>query len=500
MLTNLSRIADLRVISRTSVMGYRGKNQNLRDIARELDVGTVVEGSVRRFENQFRVSAQLIDAHTDERLWAENFDSEMSDLFAVQSRIAQRIAQALEARLTPGEAAGLRGRRGENLAAYEIYRRGLAEFRKYRKEDNEAAIAAFRAAIEKDPKYGLAYAALSEAYSFKVDKLDAPVYWLESARQAAEYAVAIDPQSAEAYNALGAACFEKGWYRRARTALARALELNPNYAAPLGRLAAISKAVGDLAGAWEMSRRAVTLNPNDPYNYLRLGDIYFNLDELDAGEHWMRQGAARLDDPEKAGQIEIQIAHARRDYARIIELFKARRASNLAPLAMHFGDMPGRGPTGYYMAMAAWNLGDTPAVRAQIEIATRMSDPDGVQHGRIQTGIAVLRWREGRDAEMREACRQLLEYFRGRVADGSEDPSDAFNLAIGTWLSGDPKASDEYLSLALREGLLIGRPDEPDMLPSALGDSPRFAAAKGEISQKIEANRGRIRELERRYP
>ena len=414
--------------------------------------------------------------------------------------LRRRIAQALEARLTPREAAGLQAGRGESLAAYEIYRRGLAEFRKYRKADNEAAITAFRAAIEKDSNYALAYAALSEAYSFKVDKLDAPLYWLESARQAAEYAVALDAQSPEAYGALGAAYLEKGWYRRARTALARALELNPNYAAPLGRLAAISKAGGDLAGAWEMARRAVALDPNDPYNYLRLGDVYFNLGEFEAGERWMRQGAARLNDPEKEGQIEIQIAHARRDYARIIELFRARRASNLAPLAMHFGDMPGRGPTGYYMAMAAWNLGDIPAVRAQIETATRMSDPDGVQHGRIQTGIAILRWREGRDAEMRQACRQLLEYFRGRVADGSEDPYDYFNLTIGAWLSGDAKAADEYLASALREGLLIGKPDETDMLPSALGENPRFAAAKEEIRQKIEANRGRIRELEKRYP
>ncbi len=158
---------------------------------------------MRRYGDQIRVSARLIDANTDERLWAENYDSGVSDLFAIQGKIALQIARALEARLTPSEAAGLQTDRKENLAAYELYRRGLAAFRKYRREDNEAAIVAFREAIEKDPNYALAYAALSEAYSFKVDKLDAPMYWLDSAVQAAEYAVLLDPQGAESFSALG---------------------------------------------------------------------------------------------------------------------------------------------------------------------------------------------------------------------------------------------------------------------------------------------------------
>ncbi len=499
-LTNLSRIGDLRVISRTSVMGYRAKNQNLREIARELGVGSVVEGSVRRYGNQIRISARLIDANTDERLWAENFDSETSDLFAIQNKIALQIAQALEARLTPGEAVGLRTRRTENLAAYEFYRRGLAQFRNFRREDNEQAIASLGEAIEREPKFALAYAALSEAFSFKVDKLDAPIYWLESAVQAAEYAVTLDPQCAEAHLALGTVYSEKGWYRRARTALTRALELNPNYATPLGRLALIDQAVGDWVGAWEMARRAVVIDPNDPYNYLRLGDIYFNLGEIETGEHWMRRGLEHLADPDKAGQIEIQIAHSRQDYARINALSRARRASSLPKLASLFGDMPGRGPVGYYNGMAHWHLGNIAAFREGIETNVRMANPEGLLHGRIQTAIAILRRREGRDAEMREACRQLNDFFRRQIEAGSEAPANYYNLAIGAWLLGERETSDENLDLALQAGLLIGKTDESDMFAGTLLENPKFAAAVSGTNRRIEVGRARIRELEKRYP
>ena len=499
-LTNLSRIRDLKVISRTSVMGYRGTTQKLREIGRELGVGTVVEGSVRRAGNRVRISAQLIDANSDERLWAENFDSEMIDIFAIQGKIAQEIAQALQARLSPGEAAGLQAGRGDNLAAYEFYRRGLAEFRKYRSEDNDAAIASLREAIAQDPKYAVAYAALSEAYSFKTEKLDAPLYWLDSALQAAEYAAAIDPQCAEAYNALGAAYFGKGWYRRARAALARALELNPNDATARGRLALLDQNVGDLAGAWQNSRRALEIDPNDASNYLRLGDIYFGLGEVDAGERWMRLGMKRLDDPAKQQQIEIQIAHSRREYARIVELFKARQASSLNRVAQSFGELPGRGPVGYYAAMASWHLGNLPETKERIEIALRFSNPEGNARPQIEIGTAIVRRREGREEEMRELCRLGMPHFRREIEAGSESPRDSYILAIGAWLLGERELSNQQIERTMQAGLLLGKTDQSDMLPEVLSENSRFAAALVEMNQKIEVQRPLIRELEKQYP
>ena len=499
-LTNLSRIKDLKVISRTSVMGYRGKSQNVREIARELGVGAVVEGSVRRAGDRIRVSAQLIDANTDERLWAENFDSDMRDIFTIQGRIAQEIARALQVRLSTGEAAGLQASRGENVAAYELYRRGLAAFRNYRNEDNERAIELFRDAIGKDPKYAVAYAALAESYTFKAEKLDASLYWLESAVQAAEYAVAIDPQCAEAYSALGSAYFAKGWYRRANAALTRALELNPNYAVVLGRLALSAQTVGDWDRAWQRARRAVEIDPNDPLNYLRLGDIYFGLGEIDTGERWMRQGMARLDDPAKVQQIEIQIAHAHHDYRRIVELFTARQSTSLNRPAQNFGELPGRGPVGYYAAMASWHLGDFAAMRERLESALRAANPDGLARPALKGGIAIPLRQEGRDTEMREACRESIEYLQRLIDTGSESPRDHFSYALAAWLLDDRPRSDEQIELAMRTGLLVGKTDQPDMLPKTLMENPRFLEAVAEMNRKIETQRARIRELEKQFP
>jgi TolB-like protein len=498
-LTNLSRIRDLKVISRTSVMGYRGKTLNLREIARELGVGTVVEGSVRRSGNRIRVSAQLIDANSDEHLWAENFDSEMTDIFAIQTKIAQQIAQALEARLSPVEAVGLQTGRVENLAAYEIYRRGLAEFRRYRNEDNDRAIASFRDAIEKDPAYAKAHAALSEAYAYKVDKLDGPLYWLDSAIQSAERAVAIDPQSVEGYQALGTAYFRKGWFRRAVESLGKALELNPHSAEVLDRQGEIRQAAGDWVTAWEMVRQAVDLDPSDPYHRLRVGDLYFCLGEIESGESWMRRGMEHLHDPPKTQELEIRIAHSRGDFAGIPEMYQRRLASRMTEFEVSFGDLPMRAPVGYYAAMADWRMRKFPAVAMQVDEAMRMANPEGAQHRLILTGIAIVRRREGREAEMRDACRKIVQFSRQELDAGSESPATHFNFAIAAWLLGDRDLSDQQIDHAMQKGLLLGKTDQSDMMPETLLENPRFEAAFGEMNRKIEVQRAQIRELEKRY-
>ena len=424
----------------------------------------------------------------------------MIDIFAIQGKIAQEIAQALQARLSPGEAAGLQAGRGDNLAAYELYRRGLAEFRKYRHDDNEAAIVSFCEAIAKDAKYARAYAALSEAYSFKTEKLDAPLYWLDSAIQAAEYAVAIDSQCAEAYNALGASYYGKGWSQRARAALARALELNPNDASALGRLALINQNVGSWAAAWQYSRRAIEIDPNDASNYLRLGDLYVGLGEIDTGERWMRLGMKRLEDPAKQQQIEIQIAHSRGEYARIIELFKARRTLQINRPAQNFGELPGRGPIGYYAAMADWRLGNLASLGTRIETVLGMSNPEGNARPSLNIGVAILRRREGREEEMRELCQLGMLYFRQQIDAGSESSRDHFNLAIGAWLLGERELSNQQIQRAMQAGFLLGKTDQTDMLPETLSENPKFVAAVLEMNRTIEVQRGLIRALEKQYP
>ncbi len=164
-LTQLSKIRDLKVISRSSVMRYKGTQKPIQTIAAELGVGAVLEGSVRRAGSRVRIVGQLIDARTDEHLWAETYDRELKDVFAIQSEVAQQIAAALRATLSPAEKKRIEQNPTRNLAAYDQYLKGRELYYRYRKADNESALGLFQKALELDPGFALAYAGLGDAYA-----------------------------------------------------------------------------------------------------------------------------------------------------------------------------------------------------------------------------------------------------------------------------------------------------------------------------------------------
>ncbi len=500
-LTNLSRIRDLKVISRTSVMGYRGTQQNVREIARELGVGTVVEGSVRRSGNRVRVSAQLVDATSDENLWSENFDSELTDIFAIQGEIARKIAEALEARLSPGESACLSRDRGENAAAYDLYLRGLASFRKYRKEDNERAIGFFKQAIEIDSNFARAYAGLAEAYAIMVEKFEAPAVWQETAIAMAEKAIAMDPRCEEAYSALGTAYMRRGWNRRARAAFERALEINPNLAPVFMRLSLIYLRTGHWDEAWKLSRRGIEIEPEVPYHYVRLAEIYFALDEVEAGERWMRRAMAKMRDPFKETQLEIQIAYARKEDRRVLELFESMMhpSGPDAGSAETLGEMPGQDPPGYFAAMACVRQGDLAGVRRLVDAALRFADPDGLNYRHILLTLAWLQRREKRDPEMRETARRARELFQRAIDSGDESPQPHLNIAWCEWALGNFAACDRALDEAVRDYPLLPEVGQKDTRLDLL-EYPKFAGIMSDLHLRMEEMRPRIRKLETRYP
>src|SRR6188472_3995285 len=174
-LTNLSKIGDLKVISRMSVMSYRGDGaRNAREIGKALGVGTLLEGSVRRIGNRVRVNVQLIDANSDEHIWAEDYDRDLTDVFAIQSDLAQKIATALQAKLSPNERARLNQRQTENSEAYllfmqaEPYVKGPEMFT----EDYLKAEQLYKQAIKLDPNFAAAHACLSMVESWAYHTFD----------------------------------------------------------------------------------------------------------------------------------------------------------------------------------------------------------------------------------------------------------------------------------------------------------------------------------------
>ena len=162
LLRKLIEIADLSVISRTSVLQYKAATRNLREIGEALGVGSIVEGSVQRVGNRVRVQAKLIDARTDREMWADRYDRELTDIFAIEAAVAEEIADALKARISAEQRTGIARRPTENADAYDLYLRGLAYENRTDPKDSAIAESSYRQAIEKDPSFALARARLAQ--------------------------------------------------------------------------------------------------------------------------------------------------------------------------------------------------------------------------------------------------------------------------------------------------------------------------------------------------
>lgn len=278
-LTQLSRIADLKVISRTSVLPYAGAGKSMREIGRELDVRTVVEGSVQRYGDQIRVTVQLIDAETDEHLWAERYDRSLDDIFQIQTEIALAITDALRARLTPEEQRRIETRPTENTEAYTYYLQALEHWRgphAFEEETIRTAERLFARAIEVDPDFALAHARLSMLHSWiHWMRYDRTPERLERARGAAERALDIQPALSEAHLALGTYHY---WgfrdYGRALQELRIAGEGLPNSAEVLEMTGYVQRRQGRWDRAIESLERAMELDPRNAILITSLGQAY----------------------------------------------------------------------------------------------------------------------------------------------------------------------------------------------------------------------------------
>ena len=234
LITELGQISDLRVISRTSVMTFKGAHKSLPEIARDLNVDAVVEGTVLRSGNQVRITAQLILAAADKHLWAKSYEGDLRDTFALQSQVARSIANEIRIELTPHEKAVLEHTKHVNAAAYEAYLKGRYFWNKRTADGLKNAIDYFTQAVEKDPDYAVAYAGLADSYALAGDwqyAVLAPSEAYPKAKAAAIKAIALDNTLGEAHISL-AWCldgFDWDWEAGGRE-FTRGIELSPGYA------------------------------------------------------------------------------------------------------------------------------------------------------------------------------------------------------------------------------------------------------------------------------
>ena len=263
-LTRLAKVADLKVISRTSTQHFKSVPENLPQIAKQLNVTNILEGSVQKVKDQVRVNVQLINALTDAHLWAEIYDRKLTDLFSVESDIAKTIADTLQAKLTGSESTAMSNKPTENPEAYELYLKGRFFWNKRTGQDLKTACDYFQQAIAIDPNYATAYAGLAESYIL-IPLFDAgsPQDYFPKAKAAAERAIELQETSAEAHTALALLfCFSDVDFPQSEKEFKRAIELNPNYATAhhwYGN--ALLVALGRFNEAISENKRAVELDP-----------------------------------------------------------------------------------------------------------------------------------------------------------------------------------------------------------------------------------------------
>jgi TolB-like protein/Flp pilus assembly protein TadD/class 3 adenylate cyclase len=265
-LTRLSKIADLKVISHTSTQHYKSAPANLPEIAKQLGVAHILEGSVQKSGDSVRVNVQLIKAANDSHLWADTFDRKLTDIFSVESEVAKAIADTLKAKLTGAEEHLIAARPTSDLTTYELYLKGRVLWGKRGGDNIRQAIGFYEQAIVRDPNYAPAYAGLAEAYVIL------PIYTDASAREAyakakaaALKALQLDDKLAEAHNALAMVLFLYLDIAGSIPEFQRAIALNPNYATahhwygfnPLSTLGRFDEAIAE-------SKRAVELDPLSP--------------------------------------------------------------------------------------------------------------------------------------------------------------------------------------------------------------------------------------------
>src|SRR6266576_2330697 len=261
-LTRLSKIADLKVISRTSTQKYKSAPDNLRDVARQLGVTNILEGSVQKSNDQVRVNVQLINALTDAHLWAETFDRKLTDIFAVESEIAKSVAENLNAPLNGRAEEVLAERPTENPEAHELYLKGRYLWNRRNTASLRKAGDYFQQAIDLDPNYALAYAGLADVHSLlPIYAGTAPKDDVPKALAAARKAVELDGNLAEAHTSLGNALLFNGQLKLAEQEFRRALELNPNYATAHQWLAECLQGQGRFPESLAENERAHELDP-----------------------------------------------------------------------------------------------------------------------------------------------------------------------------------------------------------------------------------------------
>lgn len=286
----LTRIKGLRVSSRTSSFAHKGKSEDMRAIGRKLGVSAVLEGSVRKEENQLRISVQLINVEDGCHLWSERYDRELKHVFAIQDEIARTIAATLKITLTAKESADIGKAPTTDLQAYDYYLRGRQFYYQYRRKGIEFALLMFFRAIEHDPGFVRAYAGMADCYSFLYLNAGSHAQHREQADVTSRKALELDPDSAESHASRGLACTLFENYADAENEFEMAIRLGPDLFEAYYFYGRTCFTQGKLEKTIQLYEKSMGINPHDYQVPLLIAQIYSDLGDEEKAEASRRRG------------------------------------------------------------------------------------------------------------------------------------------------------------------------------------------------------------------
>jgi TolB-like protein/Tfp pilus assembly protein PilF len=466
-LTRLASIADLKVISRTSMQQYQSKPRNLREIAKQLGVAHILEGSVQKAADQVRVNVQLVNAQTDSHLWAETYDRKLTDIFEVESEIAKRIAGSLQAKITGREEQALAVKPTNNPEAYDAYLRGLAFDTRsvYSNDSIRKAIDFYERAVQLDPNFATAWARLSRA--------DAGLYFegvettaaarRDAAKRALENAQKLEPNSPETLLALGYYQYlVLRDYRLAKTTFGRVSKMLPGSSEVPRALALIARREGQwdqsiayfeqalaldprnvellINGAWTYARlrqfpealklydRALDMTPNDPEVMAEKASIYQAQGNLKEAAMFLTQISAQ-DPNENPASVKFDQLRLERNYGEAVRLLQARLAQ------VRYDSQFEKASYQAWLAFTQRLAGDTAGAKLTAEQARNTLEqlyrdqPDNARRASIAASLSLAYAGMGRKDSALEAAERAVMVLP-RAKDAVDGPSLEENLAL----------------------------------------------------------------------
>jgi eukaryotic-like serine/threonine-protein kinase len=477
----LSKMSALRLLSRSAAEQYG--DGDVARMAQQLGIDHVVEGSVRLDRDRARIAIELINARTQQTLWSEQYDRELSDVFSVQSDVALRVARTLAANLTSDERRRVEQRPTANAEAYQLYLRANEMRGIMDRGRNLEAIALLRKALDLDPRFAAAQARLAYRIFF-LGYYDDPKY-LDEAISLAQAAASLDPALATAQFALGSAYSQKGFGDQARLSFLRALELDPNHAGSMSNLSVHESHFGRLDESLYWARRAWALSAKSGNDYYHVGVPLVSLRDDDMTAAWLRRGEQRF--PAEP-RIQVQLTALELLRGRDAEaLARVRRAAELSPtneeLKSALGDL----------SFLLGTKDAVPLARVAFETAPDISS-GWLAFETMRTRYAFLLKKAGETAEATRLADEAAAKARRQLDGGSQSPFLMIELAAIQMVKDDPDAAIGWLDQAYKKGFREYGYLERDTAFTSLVGTSRFRQLLQQMQGDVATMRQRARD------